>query len=55
MSVYNKIDAIVEVNINSLSKLKKNELIAFTKSLLKDYYLELDVNTINEVYNEQVR
>ena len=54
MSLYNKIDAIVEVNIEQISKLKKNEIIAFAKSLLKDYYLELDPETINEVYNEQV-
>jgi hypothetical protein len=43
---------MVDNNMDKLSKLKKSELINFTKSLLTDYYLELDNTTIKELYNE---
>jgi hypothetical protein len=43
----------VEKDINNLSKLKKSDLLTFTKSLLSDYYRELDNDTIKELYNEK--
>ena len=46
------INILVDNNMDKLSKLKKSELILFTKSLLKDYYFELDNDTIKELYNE---
>lgn len=49
---YRMINILVDNNMDKLSKLKKSELILFTKSLLKDYYFELDNNTIKELYNE---
>jgi hypothetical protein len=49
---YRMINILVDNNMDKLSKLKKSELILFTKSLLKDYYHELDNNTIKELYNE---
>jgi hypothetical protein len=49
---YRMINILVDNNMDKLSKLKKSELILFTKSLLKDYYFELDNDTIKELYNE---
>jgi hypothetical protein len=49
---YRMINILVDNNMDKLSKLKKSELILFTKSLLKDYYHELDNTTIKELYNE---
>ena len=47
------INQIVEQDTTVLSKLKKSELLAFTQSLLKDYYFELSDDTIKELYNEK--
>jgi hypothetical protein len=49
---YRMINILVDNNMDKLSKLKKSELILFTKSLLTDYYFELDNDTIKELYNE---
>jgi len=53
MNINNVIDQIIEKDNIVLSKLKKNELLAFTKTLLKDYYFELSDDTIKELYNEK--
>jgi hypothetical protein len=51
-NVYKMIDIIVDNNIDKIAKMKKAEILAFTKSLLTDYLHELDNDTINELYNE---
>ena len=47
------IDKIIEQDATVLSKLKKSDLLSFTKTLLKDYYFELSDDTIKELYNEK--
>lgn len=46
------ITQLVERDINDLNKMKKDQLLSFCKSLLTDYYYELDNDTIKEYYNE---
>lgn len=53
MNINKIIIECVNKDIETLSKLKKNELLSFTKSLLTDYYRELDTETIKELYNER--
>lgn len=53
MSINKMINALVEKDINDLQKMKKEQLLSFCKSLLTDYYYELDNNTIMEYYNER--
>lgn len=54
MNINKIIIECVDKDIEKLSKLKKSDLLAFTKTLLQDYYRELDNETIKELYNERI-
>ena len=54
MNINKIIIECVNKDIEKLSKLKKSDLLSFTKSLLTDYYRELDNDTIKELYNERI-
>ncbi len=53
MNINKIIIECVNKDIEKLAKLKKSDLLSFTKSLLTDYYYELDNDTIKELYNEK--
>jgi len=48
---YRMINQLVEESSINLAKMKKSEILAFTKQLMTDYYYELDNDTIKEIYN----
>lgn len=54
MNLNKIINDVVNQDIENLSKLKKSELLSFCKSLLNDYYRELDNQTIIDMYNERI-
>ena len=54
MNVNKIIIDLVNQDENHLKKLTKADLLSFTKSLLTDYYRELDNQTIIELYNERI-
>jgi hypothetical protein len=54
MNVNKIIIELVNQDRDNLSKLKKSELLAFATNLLKDYYYELDNQTIIDTYNERI-
>ena len=53
MNINKMIIELVNQDKDNLSKLKKSELLSFATNLLKDYYYELDNQTIIELYNER--
>lgn len=50
-NVYKMINILVEESSINLAKMKKSEILEFTKQLMTDYYHELDNDTIKEIYN----
>lgn len=46
------INHLAEEKASQMRKLKKDEIIDFATRLLKEYYLELDDETIKELYYE---
>ena len=53
MNINKMIIELVNQDKDNLSKLKKSELLSFAVNLLKDYYYELDNQTIMDLYNER--
>lgn len=51
MNINKLIIECVERDMEDLSKMKKDQLLSFCKSLLSDYYRELDNETIIDYYN----
>ena len=48
--VHRMVEQLANEKTDQIRKLKKSEIIEFANKLLKEYYLELDDETIKEIY-----
>jgi hypothetical protein len=53
MTVYDKIDFIIRKDMEEISKMKKRDLLILVMELQERVLLELNDNTIDDIYKER--
>jgi hypothetical protein len=53
MTVYDKIDFIIRKDMEEISKMKKRDLLILVMELHERVLLELNDNTIDDIYKER--